>query len=118
MRLHLLPSRFFSLRLCALAPALLPVLLTTVTPAQTPLPHPALTQFLVGKEPSAIAVGDFNNDHKRDLAVANYGSNSFRSSSEIRTARSPPLSLIPPATSPAHSPLATSIATAIRILRL
>jgi hypothetical protein len=33
------------------------------------------TNFPVGSSPASVAVGDFNNDGKQDLAVANYGSN-------------------------------------------
>jgi hypothetical protein len=36
----------------------------------------APTYYQVGNEPSTISIGDFDNDGKPDLAVANYGSNS------------------------------------------
>src|SRR5207253_530444 len=35
----------------------------------------ARTNFPVGSSPASVAVGDFNNDGKQDLAVANTGSN-------------------------------------------
>src|SRR5262245_9559429 len=35
----------------------------------------AATNFAVGNSPVSVAVGDFNGDGQKDLAVANYGSN-------------------------------------------
>src|SRR6266700_2921229 len=48
------------------------------TAPQTPLFNPQ-TEYVAGSKngPSGIAVGDFNGDGKLDLAVANYGDNSF-----------------------------------------
>ena len=65
------------------------------------------TQYSTGSysSPYMVAVGDFNNDHQLDIAVANYGTNdvgivlghgngSFASQKEISTGKSRPIAII------------------------
>jgi Flp pilus assembly secretin CpaC len=49
---------------------------TTIGPATTPTTF-ARTDFAVGMTPVAVVAQDFNNDARRDLAVANQGDNSI-----------------------------------------
>src|SRR5260370_30735605 len=51
-------------------------MLTVTTPTTcNPVSFAAAANFGAGGNPEAVAVGDFNDDGKQDLAVSDYGSN-------------------------------------------